>query len=200
MAKVMQAYEEKKFDRKLSLNAGIPEAAVDANDHFHGIKEQEERRKVNDKMLRVSYKTSFAIALHNFPEGLATFVAALGDPKMGAVLAIAIAIHNVPEGLAVSLPLYYATGNRSKAFFLGTLSGCTEIIAALLGWAVLSNGISPSMYGIVFGSVAGMMVIITIQELLPSAHQYDPEDKFVTMSFTAGMMVIALSLAVMALV
>jgi zinc transporter ZupT len=146
MAQEMKDYKQKKKDRNLCLIAGVPKAAVDENKYFEGIKEQEEKRRKNDKMMRMSYKTAFVVALHNFPEGLATFVAALGNPKMGLVLSIGIALHNIPEGLAVALPLYYATGNRTKAFLLGTLSGCTEIIAALLGWAVLASVFSPALY------------------------------------------------------
>jgi len=138
--------------------------------------------------------TAIAIALHNFPEGLATFVATVNDPRVGAVLAIAIGIHNIPEGLCVALPIYYATGNRLKAFGWALLSGASEPIAALLGWAVLANSFSEVTYGILFGLVGGMMVIITMRELLPTAHRYDPEDSVVTYSFLFGMFIMALSL------
>ena len=200
MANEMKEYEEKKRERQACLDAGVPEADIKANKYFEGIKEQEEVRRENNRMAQMSYKTAFAVALHNFPEGLATFVAALSNPKLGLVLAIGIAIHNIPEGLAVALPLYYATGNRTKAFICGTLSGCTEIFAALLGWAVLANAFSATLYGVVFGIVSGMMVLISIRELLPTAHRYDPSDKYVTVSCTGGMMVMALSMVLIALV
>jgi zinc transporter, ZIP family len=132
--------------------------------------------------------------LHNFPEGLATFVAALDNPKVGAVLAVAIGIHNIPEGLCVALPVYYATGSRVKAFSWALLSGASEPFAALLGWAVLANTFSHQVYAILFGLVAGMMVIISTRELLPTAHRYNPNDTVVTMSFIIGMLVMALSL------
>lgn len=148
----------------------------------------------SDKLNKMSLNTAIAIALHNFPEGLATFVATLGDPAVGAVLAIAIAIHNVPEGLCVSLPVYYATGNRCKAFLWGSLSGIAEPIAALLGWAVLANSFSDELYGVLFGMVSGMMVIISVRELLPTAHRYDPEDTVVTFAFIGGMGIMAISL------
>jgi zinc transporter ZupT len=152
-----------------------------------------ERRK-QEKLMSMSIKTALAIALHNFPEGLATFVATLGDPKVGVVLAVAIAIHNIPEGLCVAMPIYYATGNKMKAFCWAMLSGLSEPIAALLGWAVLANSFSDNMYGSMFGMVAGMMVIISVRELLPTAHRYDPEDSVVTYSFISGMAVMAISL------
>lgn len=146
------------------------------------------------KLMSMSINTALAIALHNFPEGLATFVATLNDPKVGAVLAVAIAIHNIPEGLCVAMPIFYATGNRRKAFWWGVLSGASEPVAALLGWAVLANSFSDTLYAVLFGLVSGMMVVISVRELLPTAHRYDPEDSVVTLSFIAGMIIMALSL------
>lgn len=146
------------------------------------------------KLVKMGLSTALAIAIHNFPEGLATFVAALEDPSVGAVLAIAIGIHNIPEGLCVALPIYYATGNRWKAFGWGCLSGLSEPVAALLGWAVLASTMSVEVYAVLFGLVSGMMVIIAMKELIPTAHRYDPEDTVVTYSIIGGMVIIALSL------
>jgi ZIP family zinc transporter len=146
------------------------------------------------RLVKMGMTTALAIALHNFPEGLATFVSGLNDPKVGLVFSIAIAIHNIPEGLCVALPIFYATGNRRNAFLWALLSGASEIVAALLGWAILANRFSEITYAVLFGMVAGMMVIISIRELLPTAHFYDPEDTVVTNSFIVGMAVIALSL------
>ena len=153
MAKEMKDFEEKKKNKKACLEAGVPQDAIDSLEVFQELSAEDKKKQENDKITKMSYKTAFAIALHNFPEGLATFVAALEDPKMGLVLAIAIAIHNIPEGLAVSLPLYYATGNRTKAFLCGTLSGFTEFLAAFLGWVVLASVFSPVLYGTVYGIV-----------------------------------------------
>ena len=138
--------------------------------------------------------TALAIGIHNFPEGLATFVATLDDPAVGASLAIAIAIHNIPEGLCVSIPIYFATGDRWKAFRWALLSGVSEPVGALLGWLLLKDHFNELLYGIVFGMVAGMMVMICLNELIPTAHRYDPQDKVVTKSITAGMVVMAASL------
>lgn len=150
--------------------------------------------KPERQLVRMGLNTAIAIGLHNFPEGLATFVAALNDTRVGCVLAFAIAIHNIPEGLCVALPIYYATGSRVKAFFWALLSGASEFIAALLGWAVLANSFSDSLYAALFGVVAGMMVIISFRELLPTAHLYDRGDTVVTPSFIVGMALIAVSL------
>jgi ZIP family zinc transporter len=155
--------------------------------------------KEKQKLMRMSINTAVAIGLHNLPEGLATFVASLNDPRIGGVLAIAIAIHNIPEGLCVAMPIYYATGNRWKAFGWAVLSGASEPLAALLGWAVLANSFSDDMYAILFGIVAGMMVIISVRELLPTAHRYDPEDTVVTYSFMVGMAIMAVSLVLFTL-
>jgi zinc transporter ZupT len=153
------------------------------------------QEQVEEKKLAVlGYNTAIAIGIHNFPEGLATFVAALEDPRVGAVLAVAIAVHNIPEGLCVSLPIYYATGSRIKGFMWGLLSGASEILAALLGWIILASVLSPITYAVLYSLVAGMMVIISIHQLLPTAHVYDPEDKYVTYSFIGGMGILALSL------
>jgi zinc transporter ZupT len=160
----------------------------------HRDEEAMAKKRNEVKLLRMSVTTAIAIALHNFPEGLATFVAALHDPKVGAVLALAIAIHNIPEGLCVALPIYYATGSRWKAFGLALCSGASEPLAALLGWAVLANTLNDTMYAILFGLVGGMMVIIGVRELLPTAHRYDPDDSVVTNSYIAGMCIMALSL------
>lgn len=146
------------------------------------------------KLLQMGLLTAVAIALHNFPEGLATFVAVLDNPSAGAVLAIAIAMHNVPEGLCVAIPVYYATGNRRKAFLWGALSGMSELFAAFFGWAVLSSSYSEALFGVLFGLVSGMMVSICIRELLPTAHRHDPRDDLVTKSFVVGMIVMGFSL------
>jgi len=148
----------------------------------------------NRKLIQMSLNTALAIGIHNFPEGLATFVAALNDPAVGAVLAIAIAIHNIPEGLCVAMPVYYGTGNKLKAFFWAGISGISEPIAAVLGYVVLANSFSDTLYGVLFGLVSGMMVIISVKELLPTAHRYDPSDDYTTDAFIVGMAIMALSL------
>ena len=123
--------------------------------------------------------TALAIAIHNFPEGLATFLAALEDPSLGVAIAIAIALHNIPEGISVSVPIFYATGNRKKAFFWSFMSGLAEPIGAILAYAAIryfvggESGVIPSnIMGILFSSVAGIMVYISLDELLPTSRAY----------------------------
>jgi len=179
---------------KNRLEEGTIGSFSSEEDEGEGLYGGENRRK----LILTSVNTALAIALHNFPEGLATFVATLDDPGVGGVLAVAIAIHNIPEGLCVAMPIYYATGSRWKAFGWALLSGVSEPVAALLGWAVLANHFTDTLYGILFGLVAGMMVIISIKELLPTAHRYDPEDSVVNVTFIIGMFIMALSLVLFA--
>jgi ZIP family zinc transporter len=141
--------------------------------------------------------TAAAIAIHNFPEGLATFVATLAEPSVGVTLAIAIGIHNIPEGLCVALPIYYATDSRLKGFLWALLSGLSEPVGAFIGWLIIKStgeDMNQLVYGVLFGLVAGMMIMIVILELLPTANKYDPSDKYVTNSFVLGMAVMAASL------
>lgn len=146
------------------------------------------------KLHRMGLLTALAIGIHNFPEGLATFVAALKDPHLGLAIAVAIAIHNVPEGIAVSVPIYYATGSRKKAFFYSFLSGVAEPIGALLGFGVLIWFFSDFLMGLVFASVAGIMVFISLDELLPAARQYG-EHHLSIYGLVSGMLLMAISLA-----
>lgn len=144
-------------------------------------------------LMKMGLLTALAIFIHNFPEGLATFVAALADPSLGITIAIAIAIHNIPEGICVALPIYYATGSKWKGFFWGVVSGLSEPIGGLFGYLILFDT-SPLCYAIVFGIVGGMMVCISLKELIPTALKYDPDTHIVVGSLFFGMLVMASSL------
>jgi len=151
------------------------------------------------KLQEMGVNTALAIALHNFPEGLATFVATLADASVGVTLAIAIAIHNVPEGLCVALPIYYSTRHRTKAFAWALLSGLSEPVGAFIGWLIIKStgdDMNQTVYGVLFGVVAGMMVMIVLLELLPTATRYDPQDTVVTNGLVCGMLVMAASLCI----
>jgi len=144
---------------------------------------------------KMGIMTAIAIGIHNFPEGLATFVAALADTSLGVAIAIAIAIHNIPEGLCVALPIYYSTGSRWRGVLWAFLSGISEPIGGLIGWVVFANSdLHPLAYGVMFSLVAGMMVFISVHELLPTALSYDPKNQFVTYALVGGMVIMALSL------
>jgi len=144
-------------------------------------------------LLRMGIFMALAIAIHNFPEGLATFAAGIADPKIAVPIAAAIAIHNIPEGIAISVPIYFATGKRMKAFFLSFISGLAEPLGALIGYFFLSTFFSKALLGVLFGSVAGIMVFISVDELLPGAHEYGFHHQSV-FGLICGMIVMAVSL------
>lgn len=155
------------------------------------------------KLMRMGLFTALAIAIHNFPEGLATFLAALQDPKLGIAIAIAVALHNIPEGISVSVPIFYATGNRKKAFFYSVLSGLAEPLGAAIAFLAImffTSGsetiIPPHLMGVLFGGVAGIMVYISLDELLPTSRAYGKGHDSIY-GLIAGMAVMALSLLIL---
>ena len=163
---------------------------------MHGVEEM--TAKAGEKaresaLMKIGLLTAIAISVHNFPEGIATFVATLKDPKLGLPIAAAIAIHNIPEGIAVSVPIYYATGSRKKAFWYSFLSGLAEPVGALLAYFVLMPFLSDTLFGIIFAAVAGIMVFISVDQLLPAARKYG-EHHISIYGLIIGMMIMAVSL------
>lgn len=145
------------------------------------------------RLLRVGIFTAVAIGIHNFPEGIATFMAGVSDITVGISIAFAIAIHNIPEGIAVSVPVYYATGSRKKAFWWAALSGLSEPLGALFGYLILSFFNSQVVLGYVFALVAGIMIYISFDELLPAAHKYGKHHTTIY-GLISGIIVIGISL------
>lgn len=156
----------------------------------------------HQRLLRMGLFTALAISIHNFPEGLATFLAALENPSVGIAIAVAVALHNIPEGISVSVPIYYATGKRSRAFIYSFLSGLAEPVGAVLAYMairlVMGEGgvIPPQVMGVLFGGVAGIMVYISLDELLPTSRAYGKGHDSL-FGLLAGMVVMALSLLLM---
>jgi ZIP family zinc transporter len=155
------------------------------------------------KLLRMGLFTALAIAIHNFPEGLATFLSALQDPALGFAIAVALALHNIPEGISVSVPIYYATGKRMRAFFYSVLSGLAEPVGAVVAYLIIlllvggpSGAVPPQLMGILFGGVAGIMVYISLDELLPTSRAYGTGHDSL-FGLLGGMLVMALSLLLM---
>ncbi len=144
-------------------------------------------------LLRSGLIFAFAMALHNFPEGMATFVAALENPTTGISIAAAVAIHNIPEGITVSVPIYHATGSKKRAFVISALSGLAEPVGALAAFLFLLPFLSGTMLAILFAAVAGVMVFISFDELLPLAEAYGEHHKTIY-GFILGMLVMALTL------
>jgi ZIP family zinc transporter len=165
------------------------------NPHELNVSKKIEDASEKDKkrLLRMGLFSALAVGIHNFPEGLATFMSGLANPTLGISIAIAIAIHNIPEGLAVSAPIYYATKSRKKAFLLSFLSGLAEPVGALIGYFLLRSFFNETTFGIIFASVAGIMVYISLDELLPTAEEYG-EHHLAIGGLIAGMIVMAISL------
>lgn len=147
----------------------------------------------NATLQRMGLMTALAIGIHNFPEGMVTFTSALKDPQLGVAIAVAIAIHNIPEGIATSVPIFFSTGSRKRAFAVSFLSGIAEPVGAVIGFLILRPFFNDIMFGVMFGAIAGIMVFIAIEELLPMAREYE-KSKVTIIGFTVGMAVIALSL------
>src|SRR5690554_454334 len=155
---------------------------------------QESKEIINsNNLMRMGVFTALAIAIHNFPEGIATFLSALNNPKLAVAVTIAIAIHNIPEGISVYIPIYYATGSRKKAFMYSFLSGLAEPVGAIVGFLVLSPFLTNTLLGILFAAVAGIMVFISVDELLPAAREYG-ETHLSIYGMVGGMAVMAVSL------
>ncbi|MHB1154802.1 MAG: zinc transporter ZupT [Eubacteriales bacterium] len=145
------------------------------------------------KLLRTGVFTALVIGIHNFPEGIATFISVLQSPMLAMPIVAAIAIHNIPEGIAVSVPVYQATGSKRKAFLLSFASGLSEPVGALIGYLILMPFMNDTVNGILFAAVAGIMVFISVDELLPTAEEYG-EHHLAIYGLVTGMAVMAISL------
>lgn len=157
------------------------------------VEEYEEGHERKWRLMRLGLFAGAAITIHNFPEGIATFAAALSDAKLGWTVTLAVAIHNIPEGIAVSVPIYFATGSRGKAFRLSLLSGLAEPLGAVLAWLVLRPFLNPAVLGSLFAAVSGIMVFISLDELLPAAREYG-EGHFAISGIILGMGVMGFGL------
>lgn len=178
------------------LVIGLIDRMIPSHENPHEIKRVEDMangKGNNPRLVRMGMFTALAIAIHNFPEGIATFMAGLSDTSVAIPIAVAIAIHNIPEGIAVSVPISYGTGSKKKGFFLSFLSGLAEPVGALLAWFILMPFLSDTLFGFIFAGVAGIMVFISIDELLPTAQEYGMHHLSIY-GFVVGMAVMALSL------
>ena len=164
----------------------------------HGVEEiwacpRAGKKDRDEGLVKMGVIAALAIGIHNFPEGLATFVSALQDPALGLSVAVAVAIHNIPEGIAVSVAIFYGSGERKKAFLYSLFSGLAEPVGALVGWLVLKPFMGPVVFGVLFAAVGGIMVFISLDQLLPAAEKYGFHHLSVY-GLISGMAVMALSL------
>jgi len=167
----------------------IPE---DENPHEIHLAEDMEK---NSRLKRMGIMLALSIAIHNFPEGIAAFMSGMNSLEVGIPIALAIAIHNIPEGIAVSVPIYHSTGSREKAFWYSFLSGLAEPVGALVAILILFPFWSPMLEGVVLAGVSGIMVYISIDELLPGAERFGKHHLSI-LGFIAGMAVMAVSLLI----
>ena len=171
----------------------VPEA-----DNPHEVHTPDEIKAAQTKqpLKRVGMLMALAVFIHNFPEGMATFTSAMVAIDVAIPITVAIAIHNIPEGIAVSMPIYYATGNRRKAFLAALFSGLAEPVGGLLGFLILRPFLTSTVLGFLLGAVAGIMVFIAVDELLPNAEKYG-KHHYSLGGFVVGMAIMAISLLIL---
>ncbi|MDR2564117.1 MAG: zinc transporter ZupT [Prevotellaceae bacterium] len=165
----------------------VPESG---NPHeMHGVEEMDKK----DALHRSGLIVAISLALHNFPEGIATFSSALTGMDVAVPITVAVAIHNIPEGIAVSVPIYHATGSRRKAFWYSFLSGFAEPVGALIAYLFLMQYQNPAINGMVLAAVSGIMVFVSLDELLPTAEKYGKHHVSIS-GVVVGMFIMGLSL------
>jgi len=170
------------------------DAAIPHDYMAEHISAEEEKRNIN--LARTGLFVALGIGIHNFPEGLATFAGTLQSLNLGIAIAVAIAIHNIPEGIAVSVPVYAATGSRRKAFLWSFLSGVAEPVGAGIAALFLMPFLNPALLGVILAAVAGIMVFISIDELVPVSRSYG-EEHLSIIGVVIGMIVMTASLWMM---
>jgi ZIP family zinc transporter len=173
----------------------IPHDYIGQHDHREG--DYDLRKEGRPQALeRTGLLVALGISIHNFPEGMVTLVGTLGDIQVGVAIAVAIALHNIPEGLAIAAPIYAATRNRGKALFWSLLSGLSEIAGAGIAAIVLGPFLTETVMGVTLAVVAGIMVVISLDELLPAAKAMTSEHTPL-IGVLSGMVVMVLSLWMM---
>ena len=178
------------------LLSALIDKLVPSQENPHEYKSIEQMHASNGsarKLMRTGLLTALIVGIHNFPEGMATFMAAVNSPEIGIAIAVAIAIHNIPEGIAISVPVYYATQSRKRAFWYSFLSGLAEPVGAVLAYFILLPFLTPLLLNCIFAVVAGIMVFISFDELLPAAEEYG-EHHISIYGLLSGMAVMAISL------
>lgn len=178
------------------IDALVPSGANPHENTQVELMEIPDEERQNKALLRMGLFVALAIAIHNFPEGLATFLLVLDDPQIGIALAVAVAMHNIPEGIAVSVPVYYATKSKLKAFRLSFLSGLAEPAGALIGYLILAQFLNHLLLGVIFAMVAGVMIFLAIDTLLPTARN-SARGHLTVYGVIAGMAVMAASLVLL---
>ena len=107
-----------------------------------------------------------AIMLHNLPEGIA--MAAGNQSRTMLLIAVAIATHDIPEGICTAAPYLYATHSRRRAFWL-SLSTCLPTLLGYFLGRLLWQGVPAFTMGIITAAIAGLMITISCEELIPAS-------------------------------
>jgi len=163
------------------------------NPHHYQVLDKDVDMALDPSLMRTGLMVALAIGIHNIPEGLTTFFSTIADVHLGLFVAVAVAIHNIPEGIVVSVPIFYATGNKNKAFLYSFLSGLSEPAAALIGYFLLMPFLSQTVLALLLALIAGIMIYISLDELLPAAHRYG-QSHLVIAGIVLGMLIMAVSL------
>lgn len=178
------------------FSIGIIDRLIPSMENPHEVQRLEsltQPLRKGKKIMKVGIMTTLGIMLHNFPEGMATLFASKENPSLGITIALAVAIHNIPEGIAVAVPVFQATKSKKKAFLMSVLSGLAEPLGAIIAYLLLMPFISPMLMGQIFALVAGIMVFISLDELLPTTQEYG-EHHIAIYGLIFGMIIMALSL------
>ncbi|ELJ7018393.1 zinc transporter ZupT [Salmonella enterica] len=157
---------------------------------------QKRQQPLPGSIKRTAILLTLGISLHNFPEGIATFVTASSNLELGFGIALAVALHNIPEGLAVAGPVYAATGSKRTAIFWAGISGMAEILGGVLAWLILGSLVSPIVMAAIMAAVAGIMVALSVDELMPLAKEIDPNNN-PSYGVLCGMSIMGLSLVIL---
>ena len=195
--KIAYRYTLFSFFAGIAITMIIDKLIPDYKNPHHGhLVEEINDIPQNTKLYRIGIFTALAITVHNFPEGMVTFAGYLADPNMGITITSAIALHNIPEGIAVAIPIYFSTGSKKKAFWFSFISGLSEPLGALFAYGLLSYFDTSFNFGFLFAAVAGVMVYISLEELIPTSRVYDKSNLSVY-GLIVGMFVVALSIILM---
>lgn len=151
------------------------------------------KKNCNNNLYRVGLLSMIALMVHNFPEGIATFMTSYSDLSVGISLAIAIALHNIPEGISISVPIYYATGSKSRGLLYSLISGLAEPLGAVLAYLIFKNFINNTTISIVLLFVAGIMITLAIEEMLPEVNKYNKKQEFY-IGFILGLLIVVVNL------
>lgn len=162
-------------------------------EHEHHHHEHEHEHEHNHHTTNLGIMSAIAIAIHNLPEGLAVYTTGLKDISLAIPIAIGVILHNIPLSIAITMPIFYATGSRKKGFIYSLMVGLCQPLGAILGHLILSNFLNDVVHGILFALVGGIMIFISLDELLPISRKDDDHHIGIYVTIL-GMMIMAIAM------